>query len=141
MTKILFIYLIIAIPFIGCIPRFSTSKSVDYSEPLINVYGKTMSRQYIEFLEKKDSVFKITLYGYNINLKKNKIAIWGGDARLYDLNSEYVNICRFETAESFKKKANKWNKKYYDAIDSSFRDMDNKRKIEVLNILIKLRCP
>jgi len=109
---------------------------IDYSEPLINVYGKIMNRQYIEFLEKEDSKFKITRYSYYINLKKNIVKIGGGDPILYDLDSEYIKAMYYSTSEAFRKRQTIWAKKYYKMIDPDFLNMDNKKKMEVLDSLV-----
>lgn len=110
----------------------SSSKINDYSEPLINVYGKIKNRQYVEFLEKDGIRFKITRFSYTINLEKNIVLIGGGDSMSYDINAENVNVNHYKTSESFRKSTNKWNEKYYKAIAPNFIEINNKGKMEIL---------
>jgi hypothetical protein len=114
----------------------SIYRTIDYGEPLINVYGKTMNRQYIEFLEKEDSKFKITVYRYYIDPQKNVVRIGGGESLFYDLDSEYVNVKHYSTSEDFKKGVTIWAKKYFNMISPDFVNMDNREKMKVLDSLI-----
>jgi hypothetical protein len=90
----------------------------------------------MEFLEKEGSKLKITTYRYYIDLKKNKVVISGGYSSFYELNSEYINVKHYETSDAFRKRVNRWNKKYYKAIDPDFVNMDNRKKMNVLNRLV-----
>ena len=115
---------------------FFTTQTSAQNEPLINVYGKIMNSQYIEFLEKEGSKYKITTYSFHIDLKKNKKVFGGGNTIFYDLNSEYVNVKHYYTSDAFRKTVNRWNEKYYKAIHPNFVDMDNRKKMEVLDSLV-----
>lgn len=117
----------------------SSAKLNDFSEPLMNIYGKIMNRQYVEFLEKEGRRYKITRFAFTIYLKTNTVHISGGDTIYYDLNSGSIDINRYQTSESFRKRANRWNAKYYKMIDSSFIEVNNKSKMEILYRLSKKR--
>jgi hypothetical protein len=134
--KKLIIYPLLAIQLIGC---STTSKTIDFSEPLINVYGKIISRQYIEFLELKDSKYKMTRYAYYIDLNKNIVIVRGVNSMLYEKNSDYINPRSYQTSINFKKQLSSLNVKYLNAIHPNFVNMDNKRKMQVLDSLVMLR--
>ena len=134
--KNIFLYLTIAMLSTNC--TFITPKmlkTIDYNEPLISVYGKVMNRQYIDFLEKEDSKFKITRYSYYINPQKNIVRISGGETISYDLDSKCIDGY-YSTSEDFRKGASIWAKKYYKMIDVDFVNMDNKKKMEILDNLV-----
>jgi hypothetical protein len=114
---------------------FVYSQTIDDAEPLIKVYGKIMNRQYIEFLEKENDKWKITLYNYYIDIKKNIVVIKGGTSQYYDLNTDYIDIKHYQTSEVFRKKQSRWAKKYYAKIATDFLEMDNKKKMELLHKL------
>jgi hypothetical protein len=134
--KLIFLYPTIIMLFTTSL---SYSQTNDYAEPLIKVYGKIMNRQHIEFLEKEGDKFKITYYGYYINIKKNIVRISGGESYYYNLNSEYINVKHYHTSEDFRKGQSRWNVKYYQAIDPDFLIMNNKKKMQVLNSLVFLK--
>lgn len=121
--------------FIGCC---SSSKIIDYSKPLINVYGKIINRQYIEFLELKDLKYEITCYAYYINIKKNIVVVRKVNSRFYDQNSDYINVNHYFTSEQFSKHVSTWCEKYYNAIHPNFLNMENREKMQVLDSLSKV---
>lgn len=115
-----------------------SSKSIDFSKPLVKAYGKIINRQYMEFLELKDSKYEITCYAYYIDIKKNIVIVRKVSSRFYDQNSDYININHYSTSEQFRKYVSTWREKYYKTIHPNFLNMENSEKMQVLDSLSKV---